>query len=193
MPSPCSSNSSPLPLLILRLRKGTRLVRDECGNLEQGRIDAWKAAGMSLTKALLLVVFMLVAGCGQTGSSLIEEASNSAIIVVPGYYGTRLVQAHDNDLVWISTWEALFGSRSLALPLHRLGLSEGVLLRPDGILSGIHVVPPLHSVQAYGPLIHGLRRTHARQSQIIPLAYDWRGDLLEAVEQLHRIITDLRS
>ncbi|MCA9473668.1 MAG: hypothetical protein KC594_16520, partial [Nitrospira sp.] len=52
----------------------------------------------------ILMVFLVVSGCSPKSISSPNHARqfDSAVIVVPGYYGTRLVRESDGSLVFIS-------------------------------------------------------------------------------------------
>jgi len=61
----------------------------------------------------ILVVIASLPACNQQPMATPDHARNveSAIIVIPGYYGTRLVQETDGKLIFISLSQALFGDR----------------------------------------------------------------------------------
>ena len=140
-----------------------------------------------LPAAIILGAVLLI-GCAGSGPPSPDLSPDSAIIVVPGYYGSRLSQASDHELVWISLGEALTGTRSLVLPHEGLGIQDGLVLRPDGILNGVTVIPYLYTVDAYGPLLNRLRNEFAQRTLIVPLAYDWRLDLAETVRALSETV-----
>jgi len=116
----------------------------------------------------------------------------SAIIVIPGYYGTRLVQETDGKLIFISLSQALFGDQTLTLPVPDLGFQGTVDLKPEGILEEVSVVPFFYSIDVYGSLIDQLRLSNKKSLTVIPLVYDWRGDLMQAVRNLDNLIRQLR-
>jgi pimeloyl-ACP methyl ester carboxylesterase len=132
-------------------------------------------------------------GCGELNHPDIQNHSDSAVIVIPGYYGTRLADVTSGRLVWISAREALFGGTSLALPLPTLGIYDSTPLRPDGILQDISIVPFLYSLPGYGDLIKKLEVDLGPRTKIIPLAYDWRRDLLDTVGDLHQTVEHLHA
>ena len=149
----------------------------------------------SLVKFLsLLTVIMLPSGCNWQPLARPDHAPNveSAIIVVPGYYGTRLVREKDGSLIFFSLTEALFGDQSLTLPVPGLGFKGTINLQPAGILKEVDVVPLLYSIDVYGSLIDQLRLSNKKSREVIPLIYDWRGDLMEAVRNLDDLIRRLR-
>jgi len=117
-----------------------------------------------------------------------ETASRSAVILVPGYYGTRLLREGDDRLMWLSTSQALGDGPSLTLPLADLGLS-GASLRPDGILEQIAIVPWVYRIDAYESMLKTLRSSGLRT---VTFSYDWREDLMPAVRSLHDTIAGLK-
>ena len=143
---------------------------------------------------LLLALSLLTSwGCNTTAVGERRVAADSAIIVVPGYYGTRLIQAGTGDLVWISASEALFGKRSLILPQTDLGIHDGLDLKPDGVLRNVSVVPGFYSLDVYGPLLSALEQFEGGRTRVVPLAYDWRLDVMDVVVQLERTVQELRA
>ncbi len=117
----------------------------------------------------------------------------SAIIFIPGYYGTRLIRDSDDSIVWVSTAELLVGQQPLTLPVPGLELSNTAKLHPTDVLETVTVIPLLYSVDVYGSLLDKLRSIPPETSRVIPFAYDWRNDLMEAVRSLHVQILQLRA
>ena len=72
---------------------------------------------------LLCVLIVSLACCARydVPSSDLDHQGRSATILIPGYYGSRLVQPADGKLIWISTAQALFGNQPLTLPIAGLG------------------------------------------------------------------------
>ncbi|HJR76014.1 MAG TPA: hypothetical protein VJ805_03540 [Nitrospiraceae bacterium] len=140
----------------------------------------------------LLIAAFLTGSCSDLKPRNVKSSPEAAVVLIPGYYGSRLVEEASGRLVWLSVQEALVGTKSLALPRADLGIPNSVLVRPDGILQDIPVVPFLYSVNGYGTLLKALDRVGPR-SEVVPLAYDWRMDLLAAVDALHQTIERLRS
>ena len=144
---------------------------------------------------MTLALMFSLPGCHSSNvrHSTIEVTPKSAIIVVPGYYGTRLVRESDRTLVWISPSEALFGNQPLTLPISSLELTNTIALQPDTILDTVDVIPFLYSVDVYGSLLDTLRSTYAGKARVIPLTYDWRKDLMIAIQNLDLRIKQLRQ
>jgi pimeloyl-ACP methyl ester carboxylesterase len=78
------------------------------------------------------------------------------------------------------------------MPLPDLGIHHSVIVRPDGILQDIPVIPFIYSINGYGTLLKKLSTLGSRIS-IVPLAYDWRLDLLAAAQELDKTIERLRA
>ena len=144
---------------------------------------------------VLFTVLLSLSGCGTQNipPSNTEIKRDSAIILVPGYYGTRLVRENDGHIIWISASEALFGRQPLTLPLPGLELTNTTELRPDGILDTVRVIPLMYSVDVYGSLLDELRSSYNYRADVIPFTYDWRGDLMEAVQSLDTLIRQLQT
>ena len=121
-----------------------------------------------------------------------HEISRSAVIVVGGYYGTRLSRVDNGDLLWLTVSQVFGGERSLVLPLPDLGF-DGVALRPSGIMDEIRIVPWLYSFNVYRPLLDELEGVDDGHVTIYPLNYDWRLDLMDAVRLLSDEIHRLKS
>jgi len=143
----------------------------------------------------VFIVIVSLSGCSQPPVAAPDHVRQfeSAIILVPGYYGTRLVRETDGRLIFISLTQALFGDQSLTLPVPGLGFEGTVNLQPDGILDEIRVVPLFYSIDVYGSLLDRLRLSNKENQEVISFAYDWRGDLMEAVRSLDVLIRRLRA
>jgi pimeloyl-ACP methyl ester carboxylesterase len=142
----------------------------------------------------VLMMIVVLSGCSRHPVATPHHARQveSAIIVVPGYYGTRLVRETDSSLVFISLTQVLFGDQTLTLPLPGFGFEGTINLQPDGILDEVRVVPLFYSIDVYGSLLARLRFSNNTSRDVIPFAYDWRGDLMEAVRSLDALIRRLR-
>ena len=112
------------------------------------------------------------------------------LIFIPGFYGTRLVQTGDRKIVWLSAWQALFGSKTAA---HTgLGVAGERALVPGTVLDCIPVIPGIYSKDVYAAFLGKLQArlgTRGSFSRIHLFAYDWREDYLVAVEQLARLVS----
>ena len=144
---------------------------------------------------LLCVLIVSLACCARydAPSSDLDHQGRSATILIPGYYGSRLVQPADGKLIWISTAQALFGNQPLTLPIAGLGLPDAVDLSTDGILDHVQVIPLLYAVDGYGSILKALQDQGDSHSTVVALSYDWREDLLRTVRTLDATIRRLRA
>ncbi len=142
----------------------------------------------------ILIMMASLSGCGRQPMATPEPARpvESAIIVIPGYYGTRLVRETDRKLIFISLTQALFGDQALTLPVPGLGLKGTTALQPEGLLEEVDVVPLLYSIDVYGSLMAQLRLSKKKSRKVFSLTYDWRGDLMKSVRNLDGLIRRLQ-
>jgi len=144
-----------------------------------------------VTLALLVSILVWVAGCSTepTPPRPIPMAE-TVIIVVPGLYGTRLVEdvPRASRVIWLSLSEALFGQTSLMLPLPGMECGEALQLREDGVLQSITIVPGLYALDLYRSLVKSLRESGNDRVAVIPFAYDWRLDVMNGVQGLAGLV-----
>ncbi len=112
------------------------------------------------------------------------------LIFIPGFYGTRLVQTSDRKIVWLSAWQALFGSKTAART--GFGVAGERALVPDTILDCIPVIPGIYSKDVYAAFLGKLRARLGTRPRIHLFAYDWREDYFAAVKQLARLVSELK-
>ena len=115
------------------------------------------------------------------------------LIFIPGFYGTRLVQTGDRKVVWLSAWQALFGSKTAART--GLGVAGERALVPDTVLDCIPVIPGIYSKDVYAAFLGKLQArlgTRGSSPHIHLFTYDWREDYFVAVEQLARLVSELQ-
>ena len=112
------------------------------------------------------------------------------LIFIPGFYGTRLVQTGDRKVVWISAWQALFGSKTAART--GFGVAGERALAPGTVLDGIPVIPGIYAKDVYAAFLGKLRARLGARPRIHLFAYDWREDYFAAVQQLARLVSELK-
>lgn len=146
---------------------------------------------------ILCVAFVLgalcVVGCGRTmklQSNPPRDAVNGrdVVLFVPGYKGSVLTRA-GGRVVWVSAATAVFSRASLVLDTGELGFSQYRPLEVGGVLDRVPVVPWLYSVSIYDAWIERL----TGRALVVPFAYDWRGDNVEAIAKLDATIRELRG
>ncbi len=150
----------------------------------------------SLTKYLLtLTILMSLTGCHRqpTDQPNLDHDTESAVIVIPGYYGTRLTNETNGDLIFISLSQALFGSQPLTLPVPGLPLEGTLNLAPSSILDEVTVIPLFYSINAYRSLLDQLDLSSNKSRHVVPFAYDWRRDPMETVRDLDALIHRLKE
>lgn len=140
---------------------------------------------------VLLGLLLTSSGCAEPpgGGLSWRQRSEPVVILVPGYYGSRLARVSDRSVFWVSALQGLGGFHSLTLPLADLAL-DGPRLKADGILEAVPIVPGLYSIDGYGAILEALRADGVR---VVPLDYDWREDLPASVRRLHEVVTQLRG
>ena len=115
------------------------------------------------------------------------------LIFIPGFYGTRLVQPGDKKVVWLSAWQALFGSKTAART--GFGVAGERALVPGTVLDRIPVIPGIYAKDVYAAFLGTLQAqlgTHGSPLRIHLFAYDWREDYFSAVKQLARLVSELK-
>ncbi len=112
------------------------------------------------------------------------------LIFIPGFYGTRLVQTGDRKVVWLSAWQALFGSKTAART--GFGVAGERALVPGTVLDRIPVIPGIYSKDVYAAFLGKLRARLGTRPRIHLFAYDWREDYFAAVKQLARLVSELK-
>ena len=153
-----------------------------------------------MARALLLMVLVWLPGCrSDPALSQLSSGAETVIIVIPGLYGSRLVQdlspaseSTDKRVIWLSLSEALFGRTSLMLPLPGMERGDTRPLREDGLLERIPIVPGIYAVDIYRSLMRSLRESGDGHVSVIPFAYDWRLDVMTAVHGLASLVEEVR-
>ena len=112
------------------------------------------------------------------------------LIFIPGFYGTRLVQTGDRKIIWLSAWQALFGSKTAART--GLGVAGERDLVPGTVLDCIPVIPGIYAKDVYAVFLGKLRVQLGTYPRIHLFTYDWREDYFTAVKQLARLVSELK-
>lgn len=112
------------------------------------------------------------------------------LIFIPGFYGTRLVQTSDRKIVWLSAWQALFGSKTAART--GFGVAGERALVPGTVLDCIPVIPGIYARDVYAAFLGKLQSRLGTRSHLHLFAYDWREDYFAAVKQLARLVSELQ-
>jgi pimeloyl-ACP methyl ester carboxylesterase len=118
------------------------------------------------------------------------------VVVVPGLMGSGLCRP-DGTPVWLNVRNAL-GHYNLSLPFNLPLCDSRDELVPKGLLGTDAVLPRLFGFTEYADLLELLQAAGFRNEPPRPnratyhvFAYDWRRDLVEAVERLHETLEAL--
>jgi len=119
------------------------------------------------------------------------------IILVPGCFGTTLVDPETGRIVWGdlvgSTLDVIAGKRSPR---------ETMALRPGEVLWSYPIVPRLLEFGVYRDLLRALRRggyalgdplAPSRSEAVYPFVYDWRQDVVESARALESLVSAIRE
>ena len=115
------------------------------------------------------------------------------IIFISGFYGTRLVQASNKRVIWISAWQATLGKQTAART--GFGIPGELALIPTTVLTEVPIIPHIYGIDVYRAFLKELRSQligHTPHAQLHLFAYDWRNDYLLAVKQLAKFVAKLR-
>lgn len=113
------------------------------------------------------------------------------IIFIPGYKGSTLVD-QEGDLVWPNLIKAQFDcSTSLSNDLPSIGLENPFHYESTDIVKSVTVIPGLYKYDVYGQFLISLQKALPSQTKLLLFHYDWRQDLLIAVEKLRKLIEEI--
>ncbi len=122
-----------------------------------------------------------------------EVNGRKVILFVPGLYGSALAETKSGSRVFQTLGQALWGKIPLALSGKELGIEDARELRADGVLDGVNVIPLIYTADGYGDTFDYLTDTFSKKTKVIPFAYDWRRNNVEAAQLLGRKIRQLRA
>lgn len=135
--------------------------------------------------------FLFFTGC----STSLPPVKNptSAIVFVPGFYGSELVSEDGHEKVWLTLSEMLFGDDSLIMPFPELKVGKYRKLRAGGLLDSINVVPLVYSYSIYQPTMDYLRENFGATHLVEAFTYDWRDDPIATLSQFEKYLVTLKS
>ncbi len=148
-----------------------------------------------LLVSLLSISSFLFGACSpkvQTQQPL-QAPAERVIIFIPGYKGSALTETKSGDTLWISTAEALFGSKTLAFDLPKLDVQGAGEIQTSGVLGSIPLISLLYSIDAYGKCLARIRSVDNVETPVIPFAYDWRMDNITSIRKLDSLVRELRE
>lgn len=170
-----------------------------------GRTSHYMTRGIA---GLLLLVGLLMAGCGTTRPDLsrlygdaAREPKSNPVIVIPGVMGSRLVDTESGEEIWPgSLLDLVTGSNfeRLALPLE----DEAHRPSPAGIAPG-GVFDQFAGRDFYGSLVDTLDgpgrydcvepAAMTPETDCVLFSWDWRRDLVDTAGELDALVEQLRE
>ena len=135
--------------------------------------------------ALMLAVLRLV-GCAARPPVPPTDRPAGLILFVPGFKGTALAD-RSGRRIWVTAEEAIFGTRSLALPVPEIGITNAELLT-DGLLTSVPVIPGLYRYDVYGGTLDTLERAAGGRFEVRSFPYDWRRSIEAAARSLASVV-----
>ena len=138
---------------------------------------------------LLIISFLIALGVHPA----LAQSYHKAVIFVPGFKGSKLIEVGSHRTVWLSVQEAVFGRKSLELSHPEFPSPVGLNLEPASILRSVPIIPKLFERALYGDFIDFLRSEFGRDSKIIELPFDWRRTNLEVSERIQIVLQELAT
>jgi pimeloyl-ACP methyl ester carboxylesterase len=149
-----------------------------------------------MSKKLLVILLSVVvfSGCADKFRDHKEATQDlrPVIIFVPGYKGSDLIDANSGKKVWITAWQALFGSKSLIREIPGLEIPEALSLVPGNVLYSVRIVPAVGNVHVYDRWLEFLNESFP-EHRIVEFSYDWREDNTQTARKLASLVRNLKS
>ncbi len=139
--------------------------------------------------SLYFALIFILASCHSNKITLEENDNdikdNDVIVFIPGYKGSKLIDAHTKETVWLSLNEILFEE-------HSLELKKDNPLTVGGVFDKLTVVPGLYNVDIYEDCLNSLSKINTK-TKIIVFTYDWRLSNVKNAEKLKDFLTSINS
>ncbi len=142
---------------------------------------------------LIFAALICLFGWKCTTSLPLQEntAAPVQVIFVPGYYGSTLTREADGKKIWFTGAQALWGDQTLALDVDGLHIPGTTSFKVGEVLRSVDFFSSMLSKDIYGNIIDGLNTRLAGRANVVPFAYDWRGDIAISAHQLSQKVEDL--
>lgn len=102
-------------------------------------------------------------------------AVRDVLVIVPGILGSRLVRAHDGEVIWGGTGTLGSLARPSRLALHGDGFTPESFVTASGLVRAPAQIPGLSKIDAYSRLLEGLKAAFILDdTNFLVFAYDWR-------------------
>ncbi len=106
------------------------------------------------------------------------------VVAIPGYYGSKLVDAVHKNLIWIDGHGLL--NPEVTLEALRLDIGDPNRVIPLGILDAVTILPPFWDPEFYKALTAFLRDN--LRLVTFEFFYDWRKSIADGADLLHNQI-----
>ncbi len=144
-----------------------------------------------MLKLTLPLLFLFFLGCSTNVPSV--KNPTSAVVFVPGFYGSELIRQDNNEKVWLTLSQMLFGDESLIMPFPELQIGKFRKLRAGGLLDSVSVVPLFYSYTIYQPTMHYLKEKFGGTHLVEAFTYDWREDPILTLQEFEKYLTGLKT
>lgn len=147
---------------------------------------------MKKNPLLILIAIVAVAVAFVFIEARADETPDArpAIIFVPGYFGSYLVDKQTKQTVFIDTKSAMSPRGALSFAQAELQTPPGPEVEAGGVLEYVNVLKS-YKIDVYGSEVDRLRAIPGHQ--VIPYGYDWRDDLHKAVVGLDALVRKLKA
>jgi hypothetical protein len=136
----------------------------------------------------ILKVLLLIIGLASDSKA---ENYHRAIIFVPGFKGSSLIEIESGRTIWISLPEAIGGDRSLAISHPDYPFTAGLRLKPGHVLRSVPIIPRIFERALYGDFLDFLKDEFGKNSRILEVSYDWRRSNAEVSHKIQELLGDL--
>lgn len=100
--------------------------------------------------------------------------TQTAVVFVPGFKGTTLIDRASGKRVWLTAGQALWGRRSLAIAADDLAIANPLQLTAGPILDQVRVLPGVLTNDVYGGALRALQAALPSGATLDVFSYDWR-------------------
>lgn len=149
-----------------------------------GKINLFKFVLISFTLTFL-------SACQSKVTPLASQ--DTAIVFIPGFYGSELITKDSQQKVWLTLSEVLFGHRSLTYNPPQFRINSEPDLTAGGLLQEISILPFLYSYKIYKSSYEFLLNEFSPKYYVTYFSYDWRDDLIVSIKSLDKFILNLNS
>lgn len=111
---------------------------------------------------------------------------NQIAILVPGYYGSTLIDHTTGREIWGDAREIFFGRKTLALPIPGVPIPGALNLRANSVIPDKKILGGLLKEDSYDKTIALLKTIGC--IEIFLVAWDWRKDPIEGIRKIDQTV-----